>query len=103
MKFVEVFQNVFHNAERRLILLATIGVASLIAFFMCFDMSTVNRIFYKPEQSLLYNIVNFVGVMCTCFTFGFVFSRLMMWVKSGSFKAKKDPAPKHGKRNKRRD
>lgn len=98
MKLVNGFRDVFNNPERRSILLATISVSALIAFFLCFDMAKVNRIFYKPEQSLLYNIVNFVGVMGGCFVFGFVFSRAMIWVKSGSFNLKKEPVVRRGTR-----
>jgi hypothetical protein len=87
--FAAVFENLFSNPERRSALAVTLIVAVVIVVILMFDMSRLNTLFYKPDQSLLYNVVNFFSVMSVCFLFGFIFSRLQLWVRSGSFLKKR--------------
>lgn len=84
------FQNVFNNPERRFALLTTIGVSLIIVLFLLTDIRRLNRIFYKPELSIFENMLNFAGIMCCCFLFGAFFSRLTLWVRSGTFKIKNE-------------
>lgn len=79
------FQSIFNNPERRFALLATIGVSLVIVVFLCTDLNRLNRIFYKPELSIFANMLNFCAIMFCCFLFGAFFSRLTLWVRSGSF------------------
>ncbi|KAK8848142.1 hypothetical protein M9Y10_019198 [Tritrichomonas musculus] len=81
------FQSVFNNPERRFALLATIGVSLVVVVFLCTDLNRLNRIFYKPELSIFANMLNFCAIMFCCFLFGAFFSRLTLWVRSGSFSA----------------
>jgi hypothetical protein len=82
MTFKQQFHDVFNNPERRSILFLTVTVALLITIFLSFDTNRLYRLFYRPEMSIGGNLVNFVGVMCGCFVFGMLFSRLVLWIRS---------------------
>ena len=95
------FQSIFNNPERRFALLATISASLIIVIFLCTDINRLNRIFYKPELSIFANMLNFCGIMFCCFLFGAVFSRLTLWVRSGSFSVGGDANSQDKKKNKK--
>lgn len=97
----QCFDGVFSDPTRRRSLVMCLGIVVSIVCVLAFDMRQLNRIFYKPERSLLYNVFNFVFVMFGCFAFGFIFSRLQIWVSSGSFAPEKAPAARSDKRKKK--
>lgn len=80
---------IFSNPERRFAFVTTLTVAISIGMFLMLDTNSVARIFYRPDQSMVSNLISFVAIMCSCFMFGFVMTRILMWVRSGSFRAPK--------------
>ena len=94
----DTFSDVFNNPLRRQILVTTVCLVISVICFLAFDMRRLNRIFYKPERSVLFNIVNFVAVMAGCFAFGFVFSRLQLWIHGGSARQEPDARERKGKK-----
>jgi hypothetical protein len=100
-RWKESFNSVFSNPERRTILLITVSVFAVALIIISRGSIDINRLFYKPEESVLYNTLNFVAIMSLCYAFGFVFSRIQVRIRSGSFR-KDGPPPETPEKAKQR-
>lgn len=75
----------FKTPLQKKIFMSCMCVACALAVYFCLNINTFLRLFYRPEASMIENLISFAILMASCFAFGYILSHVMMWLNTGHF------------------